>query len=169
MSNPTAEPGTAQAFVELRRARILSAVGSRPHPRPESPTSSERRAFFVREAEELYWNELSWEQLTDEELVGGEHLTELVFPGFLALVGGLLFEPSPRVPGVPSRTLPDVVEEILTFLGERCAALTAELEAGVDSQKVIHARSMTFRLIDLVLYRLYRLTPHEREEVERLA
>lgn len=168
MSNPTAEPGAAQAFVELRRARILSAVGSRPHPRAESPTAPERRAFFVREAEELYWNELSWEQLTDEELVGGEHLTELVFPGLLALVGGLLFEPSPRVPGLPSRALPDVVEDILTCLGERCAALTAELESGADSQKVLHARAMTLRLIDLVLYRLYRLTPQEREEVEHL-
>jgi hypothetical protein len=169
MSNPIAEPGAAQAFVELRRARILATVRSRPHPRAESPTLPERRAFFVREAEELYWNELAWEQMTDEELVGGEHLTELVFPGFLALVAGLLFEPSPRVPGLPSRAYPDVVEDILTFLGERCAALTAELERGADSQKVLYARAMTLRLVDLVLYRQHRLTPAEREEVERLA
>jgi hypothetical protein len=166
MSKPSAEPGAAQAFVELRRARILATVASRPHPKCVNPTDAERREFLLREAMDLYWNELSWEQLTDEELVGGEHLTELVFPGFLALVEGLLFQPSPRVPGLPSRTYPDVVEDVLTFLGERAAVLTAELEAGADSQNVVYARAMTLRLVDLVMYRLYRLTPDEREKVE---
>jgi hypothetical protein len=166
MPKPTAEPGAAQAFVELRRARILATVSARPHPRCVTPTASERRAFFLREAKELYWNELSWEQLTDEELVGGQHFTELVFPGFLALMDGLLFLPSPRVPGLPSRSYPDVVEDVLTFLGERAAAYTAELEAGIDSQKVLYARAMTLRLVDLVLYRLYRLSAEEREKVE---
>jgi len=165
MSNSPMVPGTAQALVEMRRARILAAVGARPAPEFDAsdPARPERLAFFLREAEELYWNELSWEQVTDEETIAGGHLTELVFPGLLALVDGLL-------PGVgsgrASRTYPDAVEEILTFLGERAAVLSAELEAGADSQQVLWARAMTLRLIDLVLYRLFRLSPSERDMVE---
>jgi hypothetical protein len=62
-----------------------------------------------------------------------------------------------------------VVEEILGFLGERFAEATAELEAGADSQQLVWQRTMTARLIDLVLYRLYRLTPAEQERLEAQA
>lgn len=162
------EPGAAQAFVELRRARILANLEVRPEPPTAGgeQTPQQRLAFFRREAEELYWNELVWEQLTDEELVGGGHLTELVFPGLLALVDGLLLAPDSCSAEAVRRTYPDVVEEILTFLGERCAVFSAELGAGADSQKILWARAMTLRLIDLVLYRLYRLTDGERDAVE---
>jgi hypothetical protein len=168
MSQSPATPGSAQALVELRRARILAAVSSRPAPasRPRAPSPEAQVRFFLREAEELYWNELAWEQMTDEEIIAGGHLTELVFPGFLALIDGLLQEQASGLERVSPRSYPDVVEEVLTFLGERCATLAAELQAGADSQQVIWARAMTLRLIDLVLYRLYRLTAAEREEVE---
>lgn len=168
MSKHTAEPGAAQAYVELRRARIAEAI-ERPL-RPVAPDaealSPERLAFFRREAEDLYWNELSWEELTDEELVAGGHLTELVFPGLLAFVDGLLIDRAPADSLAPARPHPDAVEEILAFLGERCAELSAKLESGVDSQRVVWARAMTSQLVDLVLYRLYRLSPAERERVE---
>lgn len=168
MSKHAAEPGTAQAIVELRRARITSAVGRPLHPAAgeAAPLSAERLEFFRREAEDLYWNELAWEELTDEELVAGGHLTEMVFPGFLAFVDGLLVERAPADALSPARPHPDAVEEILTFLGERYAELTAEQEAGADSQRVVWARAMTGRLIDLVLYRLYRVTSAEQEQVE---
>lgn len=168
MSKQAADPGTAQAYLELRRASILDGV-SRPLSRvaeDAEPLAADRLGFFRREAEELYWNELSWEELTDEELVAGGHLTEMVFPGFLAFVEGLLVERAPADSLAPARPHPDAVEEVLTFLAERCVELTAELEAGVDSQRVVWARSMTCQLVDLVLYRLYRLSAGEREQLE---
>ncbi|HEX7243568.1 MAG TPA: hypothetical protein VF263_25000 [Longimicrobiaceae bacterium] len=171
MSKHTAEPRTARAYVELRRARVRDGLGrplSAVAPRAEA-LPAERLAHLRREAEELYWNELAWEELTDEERVVGGHLTEMVFPGFLAFVEGLLVERAPADSLAPARPHPDAVEEILTFLGERHAALSADLEAGADSQRVVWARAMTGQLIDLVLYRLYRLSPADRERVESAA
>ena len=168
MSKHTAEPGAAQAHVELRRARIQGTLRRTLHPvAPDAERlPAERLEFFRREAEDLYWNELSWEELTDEELVAGGHLTEMVFPGLLAFVEGLLVERTPADALAPARPHPDAVEEILTWLGERYAELTTELESGADSQRVVWARAMTSRLVDLVLYRLYRLSPAEQELLE---
>jgi hypothetical protein len=170
MYHSSALPGAGQALIELHRARLLAKVGSRAETAPlyATPSHPDRVAFFRREAEELYWNELTWEQITDEEAIAGGHLTELVFPGFLTLVDGLLPECGSPTPAHLPRPYPDAVEEILTFLGERCAELGAALEAGADSRKVLWARAMTLRLIDLVLYRLYRLSSRERERVETL-
>ncbi|HEU0013423.1 MAG TPA: hypothetical protein VFQ45_07050 [Longimicrobium sp.] len=160
--------GTGQAYVEKRRTRICGAlmrpaqvVGAHAEPLPADRLESMRR-----EAEELYWNELEWEELTAEEAIPGGHLTEMVFPGFLAYVEGLLVDQVPDDALAPARPHPDAVEEILSFLGERFAEATAELEAGADSQKLVWARAMTSRLVDLVLYRLYRLSPAERERLE---
>lgn len=168
MSKPTVEPSTAHAHVELRRARLQSALGRplqavAPH---AEPLPADRLEYFRREAEDLYHNELAWEELTDEEMVVGGHLTEMVFPGVLAFVEGLLVERTPADALAPARPHPDAVEEILGFLGERYAELTVEMEAGADSQRVVWARAMTARLIDLVLYRLYRLSPAEQEQLE---
>jgi hypothetical protein len=168
MSRNAAEPDTGQAYVALRRARIRNGIA-----RPAVPAGSdadplppERLEFMRREAEDLYWNELSWEELTEEEAIPGGHLTEMVFPGFLAFVEGLLVDAVPADALAPARPHPDAVEEILAFLGERYALTTAELENGIDSRRVVWARAMTARLIDLVLYRLYRLTPAERERLD---
>jgi hypothetical protein len=168
MSRNAADPGTARAYVEHRRARIWSVLDREPLPIGyDAPAlSPERLEFIRREAEELYWNELSWEELTDEEAIPGGHLTEMVFPGFLAFVTGLLVDVVPADALAPARPHPDAVEEILGFLGERYVETTMELENGIDSQQVVWARAMTVRLIDLVLYRLYRLTPAERERLE---
>jgi len=171
MSNHAAEPGLAQAFIERRRARILDAI-RRPLAPAEAaadPLPPEHVEYLRQEAEDLFWNELSWEELTDEERIVGGHLTELVFPAFLAFVAGLLVERVPADALAPARPRADVVEEILAFLAERFAAFTAELEGGADSERLVWARAMTARLVDLVLYRLYRLTPREIEEVEALA
>lgn len=165
MTERTAPSGIGQSYVEQRRAWIAAALGDALHPVGEGaePLSEERLEYLVREAEELYWNELSWEQLTDEECVVGGHLTELVFPGLLAFVDGLLLEQTRPDSLAPARPHPDAVEGVLSFLGERYADLSAELDGGVDSQKVLWARAMTSHLIDLVLGRLYRVSPAERE------
>jgi hypothetical protein len=169
MTKHTAEPGMPQAMIESRRARImetldrpLERVGAGAIPLPRDQVDS-----LVRDAGDLYWNELAWEEITDEERVAGGHLTELVFPGFLALVEGLLLESTPRGVFQPPRPHPDVVEEILHFLGERYAEATHALEQGADSERLVWARAMTAHLIDLVLYRLYRLSASEREELEQ--
>lgn len=121
---------------------------------------------LLRDAEELYWNELAWEEITDEERVAGGHLTELVFPGFLALVDGLL-EEMPAPGSFETRNShPQVVEEILLFLAGRYADTQAQLDRGVDSAKVVWARALTSQLIDLVLVRLHDLTSEERELLE---
>jgi hypothetical protein len=167
MRNPAAPVHPAQSIVEQRRKRILCSIDRTPHDFPDAETlSADRLAFIRREAEELYWNELSWEQLTDEEAVAGGHMTEMVFPGFLAYVDGLLVDRVPAGAPNPARPHPDAVEEILTFVAERYAAATRELEAGIDSQKVVWARMMSSELVDLVLYRLYRLSPDEVEALE---
>ncbi len=166
MSKHAAERGTAQTFVEARRANILEAL-ERPAAGPDfEPLARVRLDFLLREAKELYWNEMAWEQLTDEEAIAGGHLTELVFPGFLTFVDGLLLNDVPDNAPAPAAPHPDAVEKILSFLGEQWAAFTAQLEAGADSQRLVWARLMTARLVDLVLYRLYCLSPAEREAAD---
>ena len=169
MRQPAAEPGTPHAHVEARRSRLIERV-RRPLRPPRSegvPLSRERIDYLVREAEELYWNELAWEELTDEERVAGGHLTELVFPGFLSFIEALLLDNRADGGGSGASPLPEVVEEILLFLAERYASATRDLGRGADSERLVWARVMTFHLIDLVLYRLYCLTDEEREELER--
>jgi len=117
-------------------------------PRGE-PVPPERRAFLREEAEELYWNELAWEKLTDEEMEGGSALVEYTFPAFLAFVDGLLLRETPRDSPAAATPRPDVVEDILLFLAGRC--LAAERQEEVDPLEV----EMTSRLMDLVLYRLH--------------
>jgi hypothetical protein len=171
MSRNAAVSGTGQAFVERRRAALREAVQRplTPVGADARPLDAERLEFARREAEELYWNELSWEELTNEESISGGPLTEMVFPGFLALVEGLLVDRVPDDALAPARPHPDAVEEILAFLGERHADLCGRIENGADSQKLVWARAMTGRLVDLVLHRLYRLTPAERERLDSTA
>ncbi|HEV2130163.1 MAG TPA: hypothetical protein VGR27_03645 [Longimicrobiaceae bacterium] len=164
MSKHTAESGLAQAHIELRRARVIAVVERPLHPPACEPLQPSHLAYLLREAKDLYWNEMAWEQLTDEEVISGGRFTELVFPALLAFIDGLLLEDSAT--DAAARPHPDAVEAILTFLGERYAACSAQLEAGADSQRLVWERLMTAHLIDLVLCRLYRLSPAEREEVE---
>jgi hypothetical protein len=168
MSRNAAVTSTGQAFVERRRAAIQGALRRPlvPVGADAEPLGPDRLDFIRREAEELYWNELSWEELTQEETIPGGPLTEMVFPGFLAFVEGLLVDRVPADAMAPPRPHPDGVEEILAFLGERYAEACLQIEAGADSQKLIWARAMTARLVDLVLRRLYRVTPAERERLD---
>lgn len=144
-----------QAFVERRRAFLQERL-PRPLVRPPAPdTPPAVREHLRREAEDLYWNELAWEEITGEETAAGGPLPEMVFAAFLAFVDGLL-------PGDPSRARVDVVDDILGFLGEQWARFGLDLERGEDSGRAAYARALTAELVDRVLWRLYELSPEER-------
>lgn len=151
-----------------RLERLLGRPLEAPHTGPRSPLTDKVRSFLLEEAEDLYWNELEWENITEEESVEGEPLTELAFPGFLAFLRGLLLTevmPDAKAPASPR---PEVVEDILGFLSAR----VVELEDGLSApepdglERLSLERDLTSRLIDLVLYRYHELTATEVERVE---
>ncbi len=137
-----------------------------------APLSPDRRAYFLDEARELYWNELEWENITGEERLDDGPFTELAFPGFLAFVRGLLLRESIDERGTPAEPHPAIVEEILNFLAGRVVTLRAELreqDPEWDVEQSTRELSMTEPLIDLVLALLYEVTPAERVRLERAA
>lgn len=168
MTNHAAEAGTPEALLENRRQRILESLDRPVVPvrSAGAPLAESSQRSLLLDAEELYWNELAWEELTDEERVDGGHLTELVFPGLLSFVNGLLLQSGAAEGPEPAQPRPEVVEQILLFLAQRFTEATRKLEQGADSGNLVWARAMTSQLIDLVLYRLYQLTPVERERLE---
>jgi hypothetical protein len=150
-----------RTFLTRRRNRLSRLIQRKLEPPPPSgDLPEERRRFLLEEAEELYWNELSWEQVTEEEGIGDSGLVEFTFPGFLAFVEGLLLREVMPDSLAPARPRPEVVEDILAFLAARCV----EVEDSEDPETDIE-RQVTVRLIDLVLYRQHDIAV---EEVERL-
>ncbi len=153
-----------------RLERLLGREMTLPHTGPRTPLSTNVRSFLREEAEDLYWNELEWEHITDEEALEEGPLTELAFPGFLAFVRGLLLTevmPDAKAPASPR---PEVVEDILGFLGGRVVELE-DGQNGTDGDGDGEARNrteldMTSRLIDLVLYRFHGLGPADVERLE---
>jgi hypothetical protein len=116
----------------------------------------------------LYWNELEWENITDEEALESGPLAELAFPGFLAFVRGLLLTEVMPDALAPANPRPEVVEDILAFLGAR----VVELEDGLaapdpsDGDELRAELGLTSRLIDLVLYRYHELGGGDVDVVE---
>ena len=133
-----------------------------------TPLEPHVREFLREEAEDLYWNELEWENITDEEALEGGALTELAFPGFLAFIRGLLLREVMPDSLAPASPRPQVVEDILDFLCARVVELEEGLAAG-DGDDPAHTRSemeMTSRLVDHVLYRFHELAPEDVDRVE---
>ncbi|HEX7118505.1 MAG TPA: hypothetical protein VF212_06955 [Longimicrobiales bacterium] len=151
----------SEALLAWRRGRLERLIGRRLDRPGPSALPPERRRHLLDEARELYWNELSWEQLTAEERVDGSQRVERMFPGFLALVDGLLQPAADGPAGCVARRA-GVVEEILRFLAAQCVA--PEDEDGVGDAPV--AAELTARLLDLVLYRLHALSDDEIERAE---
>jgi len=152
-----------------RRERLERRLGrsvDQPRTGPRAPLSPKTRAFLREEAEDLYWNELEWENITDEEALEEGPLRELAFPGFLAFVRGLLLTevmPDAKAPASPR---PEVVEDILGFLAARVVELEDGLAGDGESEERMRTElDMTSRLIDLVLYQYHGLA---RPEIERL-
>lgn len=157
-------------LIRGRRERLTRALG-RPLAEPmsdRSPLSEEARRHLLEEAQDLYWNELEWENLTEEEATDGAPLSELTFPGLLAFVRGLLLTEVNPDALAPAEPRPAVVEDILAFLAGRIVELEERLSAPGDDDDPAQLRSefdTTDRLLDLVLYRYHGLAP---EIVERL-
>lgn len=152
---------TPDAFLAERRLRLGKLVGRRLAPTPVVVMAPERRTFLREEAEELYWNELEWERLTDDEGVKEGGLVELTFPGFLSFIEGLLLREVMPDSQAPASPRPQVVEDILVFLAERCL----EFEDAEDEEGRLDY-AMTVRLIDLTLYRLHGLATEDVERIE---
>jgi hypothetical protein len=159
----------AQAYLRQRRKRLSRLIQ-----RPLSPPASSgdldaaHRRFLREEAEELYLNELSWEQLTEEEGLADSGLVEFTFPGFLAFTEGLLLREVMPDSLAPARPRPEVVEDILEFLALRCVELSDAAGGSgdeADAESAAMEREVIARLMDLVLYRQHGI---DVEEVERL-
>ena len=130
-----------------------------PHPPPRT-TPPLGRDYLFDEARELYANELRWEQETEEEQTASGELTEMVFPGFLALVDALVLPPGP---GDERESHRDVVYDLLNWLAERVVTLGRRRPSPTPRvQEVVLAD----RLIDLVLYRYLELDSLEVETVD---
>jgi hypothetical protein len=140
-----------EILLARRRARLEKLLQSPLDPPADSGTPPEKRSFLREEAEELFWNELEWEKLTEEEMSsGGSELVEFAFPGFLAFIDGLLLKEANVDSRVPAGARPEVGEGVPLLLARRHLELLAATEA-----KARLERAMTERLIDLVLYRLH--------------
>ncbi|HSG09876.1 MAG TPA: hypothetical protein VLA36_16065 [Longimicrobiales bacterium] len=151
-----------------RLERLLGRGVEQPHTGPRSPLAPKIRDFLKEEAEDLYWNELEWENITDEESLEGGPLTEQAFPGFLAFIRGLLLTevmPDAKAPASPR---PEVVEDVLAFLAERVLELEDGLAQpdGDREHRLREELEMTSRLIDLVLYLFHELEQADIERVE---
>ena len=135
---------------------------------PSSPLQDQERDYLRETAQEFYWNELEWENLTNEERLGEEFLTELAFPGFLAFVRGLLLSTTMPDSLAPPRPSPEVVQDLLGFLAARVVELEeqAALSEGEDREHRGAELKMTSRLLDLVLYALHGFGPEEVGKVE---
>lgn len=159
-------------LLEGRRERLERLLGQEleaPQTGPRPPLSDRVRGFLKEEAEDLYWNELAWENITDEEaLAGGGSLTELAFPGFLAFIRGLLLREVMPDALAPASPRPEVVVDILEFLAGRVVELEECLaEPDADSPDQLRSElDMTSRLIDLVMYRYHELGPDDIERLE---
>lgn len=158
-SNPTYT--LPEAFLAWRRLRLGRVLGVPLAPLPPSGLAPESRAHLRQQARELYWEELSWEHLTHDEDIARHGLVELAFPGFLAFVDGVLLREARPDSPTPATPRPEVAEDILLFLAERCIALEGETEPERAAE-----REATLRLMDLVLYRLHAIPVEETARLD---
>lgn len=156
-------------LLEGRREKMARALGrSLTLPTGHaSPLDADARAHLEEEAEDLYWNELEWENVTAEEATEGGPLVQLTFPGLLAFIRGLLLKEAMSDALAPAEPRPEVAEDVVRFLARRVVELEEALAGGeVDEPERLRAElTLTDRLIDHVLYLLHEL---DEEDVERL-
>lgn len=153
-------------LLQGRRERMGRLLG-RSLPQPESddsPLSEEKREHLLEDGRDLYWNELEWEHLTEEEAVDhGEPLIELMFPGLLAYVRGLLLTRVNPDALAPAQPRPEVVDDLLSFLAGRVVELEEELasDVGEERERLRAELKVTNRLIELVLYLYHGLSQED--------
>ena len=161
----------ATTLIEGRRERLERILGpglKAPRPTPSAPLTADARAYLVEEAQNLYWNDLEWERITDEEALEAGPIAQLAFPGFLAFIRGLLLHevmPDSQAPATPR---PQVVEDVLGFLARRVVELEDELTtAPADEADTMRIElDMTSQLVDLVLYQFHGVGPKDVERIE---
>ncbi len=148
---------TAEQLLEARRARIQKHTG-RPLrapavPEADEPLTERQHEYLLEEAQELYWNDLEWENITEEERMEGGPVPELTFPGVLAFVRGLLLTEVPSDSPVGPSPRPQVVEAFLRFLSGRIVELRAAAhgEVGEEGDRAALELRMTEGLLDRVL------------------
>lgn len=159
----------AKTLIGGRRERLERLVGPLAAPPGSSnELATEKREYMKGEAIDLYWNELEWEHITDEEALDEGPITTLTFPGLLAYVRGLLLHEVMPDALAPADPQPVVVDDILHFLAERVLALDDEA-AGSDATEEARLgaeRELTSAVIDQVLYLYHGLSPEQIEAAE---
>jgi hypothetical protein len=132
------------------------------------PRPPREHVYLLETGEEFYWNDLEWEKLTGEERVDEEFLTELAFPGFLAFARGLLLDEAPPDSPTPPQPAPAVAADLMDFMARRVVELEEETgySDGEEREQREAELKMTSRLVDLLIYMYYRLSPHEVAKVE---
>lgn len=161
----------ASTLLDARRERLERILGrslKAPRPAGGEPLSPEAREYLVEEAKNLYWNDLEWERITDEEALEHGAIVQLAFPGFLAFIRGLLLHEVMPDSQAPASPRPQVVEDVLGFLAKR----VVELEDGKatvpkdEVEAVQEELDLTSQLVDLVLYQFHGVGPKDVERIE---
>jgi hypothetical protein len=161
----------ATTLIEGRRERLERILGPKlasPRGTPSAPLTAEARAYLLEEAQNLYWNDLEWERITEEEALEEGPLAQLAFPGFLAFIRGLLLHEVMPDSQAPPSPRPQVVEDVLGFLARRVVELEDELASAApdDAEAMRMELSLTSQLIDLVLYQFHGVGPKDVERIE---
>ena len=160
-----------KTMLEARRQRLERILGrpmEAPGPSDGPGLSDAEREHLHHAATDLYWNEVEWENLTEEERMDSGSLPEMVFSGFLAFVRGLLLTEVMPDSLAPANPRPEIVAEVLEFLAGRVVELEEQRDAvdDEDPARTAGELSMTDRLIDLVLFQLYGIDPADVEGLE---
>ena len=154
-----------RADIEARLGSIAELLGRElpPHP-PADRTPEAQHRHLSEEAQQLYENELAWEEETGEEATESGSVVALVFPGTLALVDALLTShaTSELGEGGPHR---DVVAYFLEWLADRLLKLrSGQIHASATERA--KEVDLTDRLIDLVLHRYCELSDDEMDRLD---
>lgn len=162
----------ARDLLEQRRHRLRQSVGRSlqiPEGTEEPPLSEARRTYLFDELTELYWNDLEWENVTEEERMEGGALPELTFPGVLALVRGLLLTEVAADAQAGPEPRPEVVEGFLEFLARRVLDLrkAAAGEPGEEGDRSALELRMTQDLLDRTLVEYHGLSPEDVGTLEQ--
>ncbi len=159
-------PASPPALLAERRRVLASVVGRTLAIPPGTPGPSlpaERLEHLGGELESLYWNDLEWENLTEEEWMEGGSLPELTFPGVLALTRGLLLTEVAADALAAAEPRPEVVEAFLHFLAGRVLALREEAaaEPSEEADRAALELRMTAGLLDRVLVEYHGIAPED--------
>ena len=161
----------ANTLLDARRERLERLLGRRldaPTLEGDGPLTKESRLYLFGEAEDLYWNELEWEHITDEEALEEGPITQLTFPGFLAFIRGLLLHEVMPDSIAPANPRPEVVMDIMTFLARRVVELEEGLAKPADDEAVkLRAElELTSHLLDLVLCEFHGVASDDVQRIE---